>query len=68
MSIVIERLPGGNFLGVCTYSITQDGKQLTTFEHDRSDDLRVCLEKAAASIDRGRWEQSCEVFSKYGGG
>jgi len=68
MSIVIERLPGGNHLGICEYSITQNGEFLTTFEHDRTDDLKVCLEKAAASIERGRWEKTGKIYSKTGGG
>lgn len=68
MAIVIERLPGGNHLGVCEYSITQNDELLTTFKHDRSDDLKVCLEKAGAAIERGRWEKTIKIYSKSGGG
>ena len=68
MSIVIERLEGGNLFGVCEYSLTQDGELLTTFKHDRTDDLKRCLIDASECIDRGRWEKSKRIYAKGGGG
>lgn len=68
MSIVIERKEGGNHLGECEYTITQDGEYLTTFIHDRTDDLPVLFQKASEAVAKGRWEQTNKLYSKTGGG
>jgi hypothetical protein len=66
--ITIERLEGGDHLGECEYSITQNGKYLTKFTHNRTDDLKICLQKAADSISKGRWEQTNQIYKNNGGG
>lgn len=67
MSILIERKEGGDHLGECEYTITHDGEYLTTFTHNRPDDLKVLFRKAGEAVDKGRWEKTGELYGKYGG-
>lgn len=67
MSIEIKRI-GGDPLGVSEYSLSQNGKVLTTFSHNRPDDLKECLLAAAESVARARWEKTGELYSTVGGG
>ena len=61
--ITIERI-GPPKIGECEYKLTQDGVELTTFIHNRSDDLKVCLIKASEAVDKGRWEQTLRLYDK----
>ena len=67
MSIIIDRKVGGNHLGECDYTITHNGELLTTFTHNRTDDLPELFRKAAIAVNIGRWEKTQNLYSKVGG-
>lgn len=48
------------------YELRINNTVIARFQHNRGDDLSVCLEKAAKAAERARWEQMAEFFWIFG--
>ena len=53
MAIIIQNI-GGPDDGICKYLLRINQKVIAEFDHDRRDDLSVCLTKAATAAKKAR--------------
>jgi len=57
---------GGDMRGICEYELRINREVITTFNHNRTENLAVCLRKAADAYDT--YEQSVIVNRYLDGG
>lgn len=53
--------------GICTYRIQIDKQHICKFEHNRSDGLAVCLQKATDAVELSEWADYVLIDEIKGG-
>ena len=54
----------GNPLGECQYELRINKRVITTFKHNRTEGLSVCLKKASIAAEKAKWEDAINLMDE----